>query len=230
MRRGPWIVRPVIGALLALLAGCASAAVPGPSLPTFPASGPGSSSAAASTAADAGVVPDDCSRILPVGELVAVFGLPLDSVVVRTTVGVPAPSVGRIERMDCAYSGTAAAGPDTGKRLLGINAAAYTTPAAARAQWTLNAAGEDGLHRDAPVGSASGVLVERPGETLLAVQYGSGTVTIVLPDRPLPPGSSPPTMLVDLARRVLPTMAGAAAAPTPSAAPSPTPGPVRALR
>ena len=140
----------------------------------------------ASTARDAGVVPDDCSRILPVGELVAVFGMPLDSVVVRTTVGVPAPSVGRLERMDCTYSGTAAAGPDSGRRLLAINAAAYTTPAAARAQWMLNAAIEDGVHRDQPVGTAPGVLVERPGEALLAVQYGSGTVTLDLPDRPLP--------------------------------------------
>jgi hypothetical protein len=225
VRRGPWIVRPVIGGLLALLAGCTSAAADGPSLPTFPASDVGASSAA-STVRDAGVIPDDCSRILPTGELVAVFGMPLDSVVVRTTIGVPAPSVGRIERMDCAYSGTGPAGPASGKRLLAINAAAYTTPAAARAQWLLNTAAEHGMHRDAPVGSASGVLVERPGETLLAVQYGSGTVTLVLPDRPLPPGSTPASMLVDLVRRVLPTMAGVApGAPTPSA----PPGPVRAM-
>lgn len=225
---GPWIVRALLGCALALLAGCTNAAAPGPSLPTFPASGPGSASAAASTVHDAGVVPDDCSRILPVGELVAVLGMPLDSAVVRTVVGVPAPSVGRTERMDCTYSGTAAAGPDSGKRLLAINAAAYTTPAAARAQWKLNTAGEDGVHRDQPVGSAPGVLVERPGEKLLAVLYGSGTVTIVLPDRPLPPGRAPDAMLVDLARRVLPTMA--AAAPPASAAPTPTPAPVRALR
>lgn len=221
-------MRPVIGASLALLAGCASAPVAGPSLPTFPETGAVSSSAMASTARDAGVVPDDCSRILPVGELVAVFGMPLDSVVVRTTVGVPAPSVGRLERMDCTYSGTAAAGPDSGRRLLAINAAAYTTPAAARAQWLLNAAIEDGVHRDQPVGTASGVLVERPGEALLAIQYGSGTVTLDLPDRPLPPGSNPAAMLVDLARRVLPTIAGAASSPT--AAPTTPPGPVRAMR
>ena len=93
--------------------------------------------------------------------------------------------------MDCTYSGTAAAGPDSGRRLLAINAAAYTTPAAARAQWMLNAAIEDGVHRDQPVGTAPGVLVERPGEALLAVQYGSGTVTLDLPDRPLPPGATP---------------------------------------
>ncbi len=230
MRRGPWIVRPVIGASLVLLAGCGSAAAPGPSLPTFSESSAGPSSAAASSAHDAGAIPDDCARILPVGELVAVLGLPLDSVVLRTTVGMPAPSVGRTERMDCVYSGTAAAGPDSGKRLLAINAAAYTTPTAARAQWMLNTAGEDGVHRGAPVGSASGVLVERPAETLLAVQYGSATVTLVLPSQPLPPGSTPAAMLVDLARRVLPTMAAAVSVSAVPSTSAPPPGPVRALR
>jgi hypothetical protein len=228
VRRGSWIVRPVIGAALILLASCSGTQVPEPSLPTFAESGGPSSSATASTAHDNGVVPDDCARILPAPELVAVFGMPLDSLVVKTTVGVPAPSVGRLERMDCAYSGTAAAGPDSGKRVLTVNAAAYTTPAAAHAQWVLNSSGEDGVHHDAPVGAAAGVLVERPGETLLAVQYGSGTVTLLLPSRPLPPGITPAAMLVDLARRVLPTMAGAA--PSPTAAPRTPPAPVRAMR
>jgi hypothetical protein len=214
--------------MFALLAGCSGAAVPGPSLPTFGASDSAAASAAASVAADVGAVPDDCARILPVDQLVAVFGLPLNSIVVRTTVGVPAPAVGRVERMDCAYSGVGSAGSESGKRLLAINAAAYTTSDAARGQWMLNTAGEDGAHRDEPVGAASGVLVERPGETLLAVQYGSGTVTLVLPDRPLPAGSTPASMLVDLARRVLPTMAGTA--PTPSPAPPAPPEPVRAMR
>jgi hypothetical protein len=212
--------------MLILLVSCSGAPVPGPSLPTFPASDAASASAASSMSADSGVVPDDCSRILPVDQLVAVLGLPLNSIVVRTTVGVPAPSVGRVERMDCAYTGTAPAGPDSGKRVLAINAAAYTSPEAAHAQWVLNTDGEEGAHREQPVGSAAGVLVERPGETLLAVQYGSGTVTLVLPNRPLPPASTAAGTLVDLARRVLPTMPGIA--PGPSSAP-PAPGPVRAI-
>jgi hypothetical protein len=224
VRRGSWLARPLIGAILTLLVGCSAAPEPGPSLPTFPASDGASASAAAATVADSGVVPDDCARILPVDQVVAVFGLPLNSVMVRTTVGVPAPSVGRVERMDCAYTGTAPGGPDSGRRILAINAAAYTSQDAAHAQWMLNTAGEDGVHREQPVGSAAGMLVERPGETLLAVQYGSGTVTLVLPDRPLPAASTPAAMLVDLARRVLPTMAGAAPAPS-----SPAPGPVRAI-
>jgi hypothetical protein len=227
VRWGPWLARPLIGAILTLLVGCSAAPEPGPSLPTFPASDAASASAAAATVADSGVVPDDCARILPVDQVVAVFGLPLNSVMVRTTVGVPAPSVGRVERMDCAYTGTAP-GPDSGRRILAINAAAYTSQAAAHAQWMLNTSGEDGVHREQPVGSAAGMLVERPGETLLAVQYGSGTVTLVLPDRPLPAASTPAAMLVDLARRVLPTMAGAAPAAAPSSPPL-APGPVRAI-
>jgi hypothetical protein len=227
VRWGPWLARPLIGAMLTLLVGCSGTPVPGPSLPTFPASDDGSASAASSVSSDVGVVPDDCSRILPVDQLVAVLGLPLNSIVVRTTVGLPAPSVGRVERMDCAYTGTASA-PDSGKRILAINAAAYTSPEAAHAQWVLNTSAEDGAHREQPVGSAAGVLVERPGETLLAVQYGSGTVTFVLPNRPLPPASTAAATLVDLARRVLPTMPGIAPAPAPSSAP-PAPGPVRAI-
>jgi hypothetical protein len=223
VRRARWIARPVIGASLVLCAGCSGGAVPGPGLPTFPNSG-GASSTATSAVHDAGVLPDDCGRVLPPGELVAVFGMPLDSVVVRTTIGVPAPSVGRVERIDCTYSGTAVAGRDSGKPVLAVNAAAYTTSAAARAQWKLNAAAEDGAHRDLPVGTAAGVLVERPGESLLTVQYGSGTLTLRLPARPLPGGSTPALMLVDLARRVLPTMAGVAPPVTAPFTPSAGPG------
>jgi hypothetical protein len=225
VRRGPWLARPLIGAVLTLLVGCSGAPVPGPSLPTFPAADD-PSAAAAAVRSDVGVVPDDCTRILPVDQLVAVLGLPLNSLVVRTTVGVPAPSVGRLERMDCAYTGAAPSGPDRGRRVLAVNAAAYTSPAAAHEQWVRNTAGEEGVHHEQPVGSAAGELVERPGETLLAVQYGSGTVTLVLPDRPLPPASTPAAMLVDLARRVLPTMPGVA--PATSTAP-PAPEPVRAI-
>jgi hypothetical protein len=224
----------MIGVALALLAGCGTSIPPGPSLPTFPESGIAASTAA--TVHDVGVVPDDCTRVLPAGELVAVLGLPLDSVVVRTTIGVPAPSVDRVERIDCAYSGTPALGRDGGKPLLAINAAAYASSAAASAQWKLNAATEDGAHHALPVGIASGVLVERPGVTLLSVLYGSGTITLTLPARPLPGDSTPAVMLVDLARRVLPTMAHAAPPPTLSprssspalSSPAPSPGPVRA--
>ena len=225
MRGGPgWIARPgVLVALLLFLAGCAGIADPSPALPTFP----GPSAAAATTAEgpqDVGVVPDDCSRMLNTGDLVAVMGLPLDSVTVRTTIGVPAPAVGRVERLDCAYNG-APAGPVRGRTLLMINSAGYTTPEAARAQWRINADAEKGAHRDVPLGSASGVLVDRAGEAVLTVLFGTVSTTLTLPDRPLPGGRSRDDLLVDLALRVLPTVA---AAGHPPAAPVPAPAPARA--
>ena len=98
------------------------------------------------------------------------------------------------------------------------------------------------MHRDLPIGSAGAVLVERGGEALLSVVYGPATLTLILPDQPLPGGRPRTEALVDLALRVLPAVAppasspttttptaaadGAPAAPAPtSTAPPPTPAP-----
>src|SRR5689334_14423833 len=96
-------VRGGVAAALAaglLLTGCAAQAAP-TDLPVFPA--PGVASAAAGAPTDVGVVPDDCTRVLGPADLGAVLGLPLNSVTVRTVVGMAAPSVGRTERLDCFY-------------------------------------------------------------------------------------------------------------------------------
>lgn len=207
----------------AVTACAATPAVDSPPLPTFPAAAD-TSAAAAPGAVDKGVVPDDCARLLPVGELGAVLGLPLDSVAVRTTVGVPSPSVGRTERLDCAYT----AGPPVGRPLLGLNAAAYADDASAADHWTLNARAEDGARRVVPIGAASAILIERGGETLLTVLYGSGTLTFTLPARPLPVARPADAVLVDLAKRVLPTVAGAAPKAVHVPAPTRPPGPAQA--
>lgn len=197
------------------VAGCAQP-VTGPALPTFPVS-VNSSVTRAPGGPGHGAVPHDCGRLITVSDLGALLGLPLDSVAVRSTVGVPAASVGRTERLDCSYTGTAG-----GRSLLSLNAAAYATPDAAAAQWKLNTAAEDGTRRDVPIGAAKAVLVERPGEALLTVLYGSGTLTFMLPDRPLPRDRA--DVLVDLALRVLPGIADTAPAPsTPPPAPAPAP-------
>ncbi len=218
----------VMAALCALsVTACAGGPpVDGPSLPTFP-SAVGTSAAPSPGVVDRGVVPDDCSRLLPVTDLGALLGLPLDTVAVRTTVGVPSPSVGRTERLDCAYTGTAG-GPAVGRPLLGVNAAAYADAAAAADHWRLNAGAEEGTRRSLPIGAASAILIERGGEAVLTVLYGSGTLTFTLPSRPLPRNRPPGDVLVDLALRVLPTVAGAApkAAPVPS--PPRPPGPAQA--
>jgi hypothetical protein len=218
----------VVAALCALLlTGCASRPpLDSPELPTFPA-GVDTSAAAAPGSVDKGVVPDDCSRLLPVTDLGALLGLPLDTVAVRTTVGVPSPSVGRTERLDCAYTGTAG-GPAVGRPLLGVNAAAYSDDASAAGHWKLNTAAEDGARRPFAIGAASAVLIQRGGETLLTVLYGSGTLTFTLPARPLPGNRAPGDVLVDLALRILPKVAGAAPKPEPAPTPSRPAGPAQA--
>ncbi len=207
-------VQAGLAALGLLLAGtaCGASAADSTVLPTF-----ATSAAPASTTQpgpDDGVIPDDCERLLRVDELNALLGLPLGTVAVRTTLGVAEPSVGRTERVACRYA-TRAAGPAQGRALLMLNAAAYISPEAAVAQWRRNAAIEDGAQRELPIGSAGAVLVERGGEALLSVVYGSSTLTLILPDQPLPGGRPRAEALVDLALRVLPAIA-------PPAPPSPT--------
>jgi len=200
------------------LSGCGDSAAGSTALPTFPTS---TSAVTTSRAgANEGAIPDDCERLLKVAELNALLGLPLDTVTVRTTLGIAEPSVGRTERVACRYA-TKAAGPANGRPLLLLNAASYTSPDAALQQWRRNADIEDGVHRDLPIGSAGAVLVERGGEALLSVVYGPATLTLILPDQPLPGGRPRTEALVDLALRVLPALAPpepstAAASGTPS--------------
>jgi hypothetical protein len=206
--------------LLLGVAGCAASAPGATELPTFPAAS--TSDTASGPDIDDGAIPDDCERLLRVTDLNALLGLPLDTVTVRSTQGVAEPSVGRTERVTCRYS-TKAAGPTQGRSLLDLNAASYTSPEAAVQQWRRNADIEDGVHRDLPIGSAGAVLVERGGEALLSVVYGPTTLTLILPDQPLPGGRPRAEALVDLALRVLPTVAPPAPArPVPPPA-SPQP-------
>jgi hypothetical protein len=203
--------------VMLVVVGCsASEAEPGPRVPTFPNSA--TTSTTAGGAIDDGKVPDDCARLFPDAALGAWMGMPLGTVAVRTTIGVPAPSVGRIERVDCEYTGLAG-GPARGKMLLKLNVGAYTDPDAAYKQWRTNADNEDGAHREFPIGAASAVLVERRGEALLMVVYGSGTLTVMLPDRPLPGGRQRADAVVDIALRVLPAMAETAPPPSSPARP-----------
>ena len=164
-------------------------------------------------AVDQGRLPDDCTRLLGGNDLGALFGLPLDSVAVRTTIGTPAPAVGRTERLTCSYARTGGAKND----LLDVNVSAYTDADAATKQWRTNAAVEDGPHRDVTLGNARGVLVERPTDAVLLVANGAETLTFVLPQPVRIRDLSAADTLVDLALRVLPAVAAGAAAPRPRA-------------
>ena len=168
----------VVALTSAALAGCGSAAgQPGAlPVPTFPATA--ETATANGGPIDQGRLPDDCTRVLGGNDLGALFGLPLDSVAVRTTIGTPAPSVGRTERLACQY--TRSGGARDG--LLDLNIGAYTDADAATKQWRTNVTAEDGAHRDVALGGAHGVLVERPQEAVLMVANGAETLTFVLPE------------------------------------------------
>jgi hypothetical protein len=203
------------GAAVLVLTSCGNAAgEPGAlPVPTFPAV-PTAVAAGGAGAVDQGRLPDDCTRLLAGNDLGALFGLPLDSVAVRTTIGAPAPAVGRTERLTCSYARTGGTKGD----LLDVNVSAYTDAEAATKQWRTNAAVEDGPHRDVPLGNARGVLVERPTDAVLLVANGAETLTFVLPQPVRIRDLSAADTLVDLALRVLPSVAAGAAPPAPQAA------------
>ncbi|GAA3086089.1 hypothetical protein GCM10010464_57470 [Pseudonocardia yunnanensis] len=200
------------------LTACSASSGERTEVPTFPSDA--QVMATAMPNADQGVLPDDCTRILTVGDLEAVLGLPLGSVDVRTTRGVPEPTVSRTERVACSYNGTAG-GPARGRTLLNVNSSAYADPDAATKQWRVNADAETGDRRELPIGSASAVLVERSDEAVLMVVNGVTNLTLVLPNQQLPGDRPRGDALVDLALRVLPAVSTSGTAPPP-ASPSPT--------
>jgi hypothetical protein len=205
--------------LMLAVAGCGGAAHDGPSVPTFPSADVAAGATGAGPAKDEGAVPDDCARLITVGDLGALLGLPLDTVALHTTQHVGAPAVGRTERVACDYTGQ---GSVRG-RLLELDVSAYTDPQAATAQWRLNSDAEDGTRSDIPIGDASAVLVERRGEAVLRVVHGTSNLAFVLADRKLPEGRTPRDVLVDLALRVLPVVSRGADQAAAGGPPSPAP-------
>jgi hypothetical protein len=210
-----WFSGAVGVLVLLLLPACATASGDdlGPPLPTFEAAAPDSADGATPQDGETGL-PDDCERVLRAADL--------DSVGSRTTIGVPAPSVGRTERVACAYTATGPTGDlRRGAALLDVNSAAYVDDAAAAGQWRVNAEAEDGAAREFAIGAARAVLVERPGEAVLMVVNRSSTVTLVLPDEVRVGDLEAQEILVDLALRVLPQVSGQASAAPPTDPPAP---------
>jgi hypothetical protein len=205
-----------LAAAVLALAACSASPLESTKVPTFPTSA--DATGLADVRPNDGAIPNDCAQILSVADLEALLGMPLGSVDVRTTLGVPQPLAGRTERVACQYT-SSAGGRSRGSALLDVNASAFTDADAAAKQWRINADAEDGGRRELPIGSASAVLLERPGEAVLMVVNGASNVTVVLPDQPLPGGRPPADVLVDLALRVLPAVtATPPPAPTPATA------------
>ncbi len=211
-----WRVRVLCGALvLAGATACASAPEVVP-VPTFP---PPSSATSAPPARESGrLLPADCAELLGHDELSALLGLPVDSVAVRTVLGVPSPSVGRLERMTCTYTVSPSAPPPQGV-VLEMVVGAFRDAGAARDQHERNVAvqtgGEPGTVRP-ELGSATAALVRRGADDVLLTSSDAVTLDLSLAQRPAPLPAA--DLLVDLARRVL-----ARLAPGPSDA---TPGPL----
>jgi hypothetical protein len=192
----------------AVMAACNSASGQPAALPvpTFAAAADPAPRDTATAPTDEGQLPDDCTRVLAGNDLGALFGLPVDSVTVRTIIGQPAPAVGRTERLACQYRRTGDAQGD----LLDLNIGAYTDADAAARHWKTNADAEDGARRDVQLGDARGVLVERPSDVVLMIANDADTLTFVLPRRIRIRDLSSADTLTDLALRVLPSVSGAA--------------------
>ena len=189
---------PVALAALLVLGSVACGGPPEPVVvPVFPA--------AITTVAAVGDRATDptCEDLLPVEEVQAVLGLPVDGVAVRSVDGVPAPSVGHLARVTCRYAVVDPAWPVHGEVLV-VVAAQFVDDAAARAQSARNVADLAGTSPSAPVpmGAAAAVQVGGAGGHDLLVAYGRGTVDLTLAGGAGLPGP-PADVLTDLARRVL---------------------------
>jgi hypothetical protein len=203
----------VVGFALGWASLPASRTPPALAVPTFAAQA-GQLGPTAAVAPRATLLPTDCAEVLtgPV-DASALLGQPTGTVGVHTVMGVPAPSVGIVERVSCGYQGPRQGGP-----ALQLGLVAFTDAPSAAAQRLRNIAAERGDTRaSAPValGDAHAVLLNQPSRSLLMVDYGRYTVTASLAHGVVPDAQDGP-VLVDLVRRVLPNLAPPAAVEGPA--------------
>lgn len=201
---------------LGCLAGCGSdgRGVDQEPIPTF--SGPASSRAPSPTARDT-LLPTDCTDVLSAEKMAALLGQPVDGVGSRAVIGLPAPSVGQLERVTCRYQ-RVSSGPanrfgapivaQSGPADVVIILTAYGTRAQARNQHSTNVAAERSDARSATelsIGSAPAVLFDEGEQDVLLVTTGRSAVSVAL-RRGVVTSAEPRAVLVDLAQRVLPVL------------------------
>jgi hypothetical protein len=199
----------VVGTLAALvLAGCSSEpTLTTPPVPTFP--GPGAAPATSAPPPRSTLIPTDCNQMISKDDLPNLLGLPLGTVDVHALRDVPAPSVGRLERVTCTYTSTGGAGaPSQGSQVLKLGASGYTTPDAAQAQVDVNnqveqQSGVTGV--PTPIGAASGTYFSDPDGPILVVIYKRVTMNLSL-NRGSLSADQARSVLADLAQRVLPVL------------------------
>jgi hypothetical protein len=135
----------------------------------------------------------------------ALLAQPVAAVSSHTVLGVGSPSVGLLERLDCSYRRRT----DTATATLQLRAQAYTDPGAASRHQEINVAAEGAdahTTENIAIGTAQAVLLPEPGRPVLMVTDARVNLTISLVDAVVPTLGTP-EVLVDLARRVLPTLA-----------------------
>jgi hypothetical protein len=196
-------------ALLFVLGACSSGASgDAPPIPTFP--GPGAAPLASAPPSRSTLLPTDCNQLLSKDDLPNLLGLPLGSIDVRSLRDVPAPSVGRLERVTCNYTSTGGPGaPPSGQLVLKLLSSGYTTPQAAQAQAQVNnqveeRSGISGV--PTPIGAAQSTFFDDPDGQLLVVVYDRVTTSLTLNRGGPIDGGQARSVLVDLAQRVLPVL------------------------
>lgn len=198
-----------VALLAALVAGCSSDLPAGtPPIPTFP--GPGAGPATSVPPPRDSILPTDCDQVLASDQMPNFLGLPLGTVRVTALRDVPAPSVGRLERVTCNYTSLGGPGsPPPNTPVLKMLASGYTTPQAAAAQSQVNrdAQANSGVTpQPVPLGSAQAIYFADPDGPVLVVVYGRVTASFTLtPGQPVPQNQAQ-TVLVDLALRALPVL------------------------
>lgn len=153
------------------------------------------------------LLPSDCAEALagPV-DVAALLGAPVGSFSGQTVIGVPSLSVGLLERLTCNYQRVGERAP-----ALVFWLSAFREPDAAARQRERNITAERGdtrASRPVAVGSASATLLTQPTRYLLIVSLDRYLVTVSLA-RGVLPAESVESIMVDLVRRVWPSLAPA---------------------
>ena len=211
-RRTPALLVGVLA--LAAVAGCSSSgpAAGSPAIPSFP--GPGAAPVTSAPPARNTLLPTDCDQVLSKEVLPNLLGLPLGSTTVTALRDVPAPNVGRLERVTCNYTSTGGpAAPPQNALVLKVLSSGYTTAQAATAQAQANTQVEESSGVAAvptPIGTAQATYYDDPDGPLLVVVYGRVTSSLTLGVTPVGRDQAR-SVLVDLAQRVLPVLVPAGA-------------------
>ena len=206
--RGGRILPALVLALLTVLAGCSSGPSAGtPTIPSFP--GPGAAAPTSTVPSRDTLVPTDCNQLLSKDDLPNLLGLPLGSIGVADLRDVPAPNIGRLERVTCTYSSTGGpAAPPSGAQVLRIISSGYQTPQDAQAQAAANLQAEQSAGVQVvptPLGAAQAGYFDDPDGPLLVVVYGRISTSLTLGRAPVGRDQAR-SVLVDLAQRILPVL------------------------